>query len=274
MLGYFPKQATNTPKVRAAIQDRDALASDPAEQFGMTEQTVYKWPQQGGVEDCSHMRKRLQTSFVPKQEAVALRRMLLLSRDDLRAFVRNFLNPNGSSPNHDRCPWRHAFDNLRDLKAKAPEPKRSVFEAYVFGCIHLGVKYLPQIADETSWRYLFVVVDRITRGIFIWLFRTKTTTNAWRFLRDLKRAFRQHSRTVPSGDGKEFTVCLFGLSNRAATGEHASNTPCVALEIKYRLTPRKSSQREPLSAIGKRTMASGIAEHFNGCIDQMMQSHH
>jgi hypothetical protein len=33
--------------------------------------------------------------------------------------------------------------------------------------IHIDVKYLPQMVDETSRRYLFVAIDRATRWVFI-----------------------------------------------------------------------------------------------------------
>ena len=78
--------------------------------------------------------------------------------------------------------------NLRDLKAKAAKPKHSAFKAYEPGYIHIDVKYMPQMADETSRRYLFVAIDRATRWVFIRISIAKTAANARRFLRDLERA--------------------------------------------------------------------------------------
>jgi hypothetical protein len=43
MLIHLHKQATTTPKVRAAIQASREPASVLAERFGTTEQTIYKW---------------------------------------------------------------------------------------------------------------------------------------------------------------------------------------------------------------------------------------
>jgi hypothetical protein len=48
--------------------------------------------------------------------------------------------------------------NLRDLKVKAAKPKHSAFKAYEPGYLHIDVKYLPQMANETSRRYLFVAI--------------------------------------------------------------------------------------------------------------------
>ena len=87
MLIHLHKQATTTPKVRAAIQASDAPASVLAERFGTTEQTVYKWRHRDSVHDRSHTPHRLQTTLTPAQEAVVLRRTLLVSIDDLLALA-------------------------------------------------------------------------------------------------------------------------------------------------------------------------------------------
>jgi DNA-binding transcriptional regulator YiaG len=54
MLIQLHKQATTTPKVRAAIQSSNEAASVLAERFGTTEQTVYKWRPRDSVQDRSH----------------------------------------------------------------------------------------------------------------------------------------------------------------------------------------------------------------------------
>ena len=156
MLIKLHSQATTTPKIRAAIQASDEPAWVLAERHGTTEQTVWKWRKRDSVEDRSHTPHRLQTTLTPAQEAVAvaLRKTLLVSLDDLLAVVREFLNPDVSRSGLDRCLRRHGVGNLRDLQAKAARPKHSGFKAYEPGYIHIDVKYLPQMADETSRRYL------------------------------------------------------------------------------------------------------------------------
>jgi transposase InsO family protein len=264
MLIHLHKQATTTPKVRAAIQASGEPASALAARFGTTEQTVYKWKHRDSVHDRSHTPHRLQTTLTPAQEAVAvaLRTTLLVSLDDLLAVVREFLNPNASRSGLDRCLRRHGVGNLRDLKAKAPTPKHSAFKAYEPGYIHIDVKYLPQMADEASRRYLFVAIDRATRWVFIRVFKAKTAANARRFLRDLERACPLRIRTILTDNGKEFTDRLFGLRKRAATGEHEFGKLCAALDIEHRLTPPKSPQ------------TNGMVERFNGRIEEVLQSHH
>ncbi len=127
---------------------------------------------------------------------MALRKTLLVSLDDLLAVVREFLNPNASRSGLDRCLRRHGVGNLRDLKARPPQPKRSSFKAYEPGYIHIDVKDLPQMADESSRRYLFVAIDRATRWVFIRIFKAKTAANARRFLRDLEQACPMRIRTI------------------------------------------------------------------------------
>ena len=257
-------EATTTPKVRAAIQASDEPAWVLAERHGTTEQTVWKWRKRDGVEDRSHTPHRLQTTLTPAQEAVAvvLRKMLLVSLDDLLAVVREFLNPNVSRSGLDRCLRRHGVGNLRDMKTKEPRPKHSTFKAYEPGYIHIDVKYLPQMPDETKRRYLFVAIDRATRWVFIRVFNAKTAANARRFLRDLERACPIHIRTILTDNGKEFTDRLFGLRKRAATGAHQFDALCTALGIEHRLTPPKSPQ------------TNGMVERFNGRIEEVLQSHH
>jgi len=239
-------QATTTPKIRAAIQASDEPAWVLAERHGTTEQTVWKWRKRDSVEDRSHTPHRLQTTLTPAQEAVAvaLRKTLLVSLDDLLAVVRAFLNPDVSRSGLDRCLRRHGVGNLRDLQVKTARPKHSGFKAYEPGYLHIDVKYLPQMADETARRYLFVAIDRATRWVFIRIFKAKTAANARRFLRDLERACPIRIRTILTDNGKEFTDRLFGLRKRAATGEHEFDTLCADLGIEHRLTPPKSPQNQ------------------------------
>jgi len=193
---------------------------------------------------------------------VALRKTLLVSLDDLLAVVREFLNPNASRSGLDRCLRRHGVGNLRDLKATEPRPKHSGFKAYEPGYIHIDVKYLPKMADESSRRYLFVAIDRATRWVFVRVYNSKTAANARRFLRDLERACPIRIRTILTDNGKEFTDRLFGLRKRAQSGEHEFDRLCSELDIEHRLTPPRSPQ------------TNGMVERFNGRIEDVLQSHH
>jgi len=108
--------------------------------------------------------------------------------------------------------------NLRDLQAQSPRPRHKAFKACEPGYLHVDVKYLPQMADETTRRYLFVAIDRATRWVFVRIYRSKTAANARRFLRDLERACPLRIRTILTDNGREFTDRLFGLRKRSPTG--------------------------------------------------------
>ncbi len=124
----------------------------------------------------SHTPHRLQTTLTPAQEAVAvaLRKTLLVSLDDLLAVVREFLNPNASRSGLDRCLRRHGVGPLRALKAASPRPKHSAFKAYEPGSIPIDLKYLPPMADESRRRSLFVAIDRATRWVVVRVYNSKT----------------------------------------------------------------------------------------------------
>jgi transposase-like protein len=100
MLINLHSQATTTHKIREAIQESDEPAWVLAQRFGITEQTVWKWRNRDSVHDRSHTAHRLQTTLTPAQEAlaVALRKTLLVSLDDLLAVLREFLNPDVRAP--------------------------------------------------------------------------------------------------------------------------------------------------------------------------------
>ncbi len=118
------KQATTTPKIRAAIQAGGDPAWRVAERYGISMQTAWKWRNRDSVDDRSHTPHRLQTTLTPApaQEAVAvsLRKTLLLPLDDLLSVLRKFLNPHVSRSGLDRCLRRHGVGSLRALKPATP----------------------------------------------------------------------------------------------------------------------------------------------------------
>ncbi len=172
MLISLHKQATTTPKIRAAIQASTEPAWMVAERYGISEQTVWKWRNRDDVHDRSHTPHRLQTTLTPAQEtvAVALGKALLLPLDDLLAVVREFLNPHVSRSGLDRCLRRHGVGNLQALKPKEPKPAHGTFKAYEPGYLHIDIKYLPQMADE----------DRRVRAAYAAALRPRSAlTSSW-----------------------------------------------------------------------------------------------
>jgi hypothetical protein len=166
---------------------------------------------------------------------------------------------------------------------KGCRPKHSCFKAYDPGYIHIDVKYLPQMADETSHRYLFVAIDWANRWVFIRVYNSKTAPNARRFLRDLERTCPIHIRTVLTDNGKELTDRLFGLRKRAESGKHEVDKRCTALDIEHRLVrvfarsgPKRSTGAFPRrpSPPPRSPQTIGMVQRFNGRIEDVLRSHH
>ncbi|NBC30178.1 MAG: DDE-type integrase/transposase/recombinase [Spirochaetes bacterium] len=262
MLTSLHKQATATPRIRAALQASDEPAWVLADRYAISEQTVWKWRGQDSVHDRSQTPHRLRT-------------MLLLPRDDLLSVVRAFLNQQVSRSGLDRCLRRHGVSQLQNLKPKAPKTAPEPFKAYAPGYLHVDVKYLPQMAREkrrvragcaagsaASVRaHLVVAVDHATRWVSVRIFPAKTAANARRFLHDLERAPPMTITRVLAANGKELSDRLSGLRMRAATGNHDFDRLRAELGTEHRLAP-------PM-----RPETNGMVERFNGRIEDVLQSH-
>ncbi len=134
--------------------------------------------------------------------------MLLLPLDDLLAAAREFLDPDVSRSGLDRCLRRHGVSNLNALRPRTAAVPHKSFKAYEPGFVHVDVKYLPQMADETT--------------------------------RPSRRLQAITCRAMDNG--KEFTDRLFASRARAPTGEHEFDLLCTEFGIEPRLTPPKSPQ--------------------------------
>ncbi len=82
------------------------------------------------------------------------------------------------------------------------------FKDYESGYIHVDVKYLPKMPDESHHKYLFVAIDRATRWVFLKITASKSANTAQRFLKDLIAKAPFKISKVLTDNGKEFT-CRF-----------------------------------------------------------------
>jgi hypothetical protein len=124
-------------------------------------------------EERSHWAHTLHITLSAAQEliVVELSRLLELPLDDLLVVTRRFINPDVSRSGLNRLLQREGLGSLRALsaaRAKAAEEKDATakkkgFKEYAPGFIHIDIKYLPKMPDETSQRYLFVAIDRASR---------------------------------------------------------------------------------------------------------------
>lgn len=262
MIVSLHKNARTTPKIRAEIAASSESARVLAERYGISEGTVYKWKHRDNTADRSHTARRLQTQLTPAQEAVVvyLRRALLLPLDDLLAVTREFLCPDVSRSGLDRCLRRHGVGNLNALKPKELKPAGKTFKAYEPGFVHIDVKYLPQMADESRRRYLFVAIDRATRWVYVALKSHKNAAAARNFLKALHQACPIKISRILTDNGKEFTDRLFATRERQPTGQHEFDRLCQVLGIEHRLTKPKHPQ------------TNGMVERFNGRIADVLKT--
>jgi transposase InsO family protein len=262
MIVSLHKRARTTPAIREELATSTKPVRELARQYGISEATVRKWRSRSSTEDRSHTPHRLQTHLTPAQEAIVvyLRKQLLLSLDDLLAVVREFLCDKVSRSGLDRCLRRHGVSNLNDLKPKTPKPAPKKFKAYQPGFFHIDVKYLPQMADETKRRYLFVAIDRATRWVFVQIHPNKTAAAARRFLDSLQQATPIKITHILTDNGKEFTDRLFHSRAREPSGNHEFDRLCDDLGIEHRLTKPRTPQ------------TNGMVERFNGRISDVLKT--
>lgn len=262
MLISLHKNATTTPAIRAAIQNATGSDYELARQFSLSRDTIRKWRKRDTVHDASHTAHRLQTTLNAGQEelVIYLRTQLLLPLDDLLAVVKEFIEPDMSRSALDRLLRRRGHSRLPAPHKPASTTKP--FKAYEPGYLHIDVKYLPQMADETARRYVFVAIDRATRWVFIAIKSHKTAAAARAFLNAVAKAAPFKIQTLLTDNGKEFTDRLFGKRAKDASGTHEFDALCAALGIQHRLTKPKSPQ------------TNGMVERFNGRLEQVLRSHH
>jgi hypothetical protein len=186
-------QARTTHLIREEIKNSKLSQAELARRYNVTRQTIRKWQDRETPLDGSHCPKTLNTTLTSEQEliVVELRRALLLATDDLLAVTREFINPDVSRAGLGRCLRRHGVSDLRDLvpvlEGEKPTAKKT-FKDYEPGYLHIDIKYLPQMPDETSRRYLFVAIDRATRWVFMDIYADQSDSSSTDFLIKVKNA--------------------------------------------------------------------------------------
>ena len=254
-------QARTTHLVREEIRTSTYSQRELAERYNVSRLTIRKWQNRTSAEDGSHRPNKMYTTLTPEQEliVVALRTTLLLPTDDLLAVTREFVNPAVSRAGLGRCLRRHGVSSLRELVAeKSDEPAvKKTFKDYEPGFLHIDIKYLPQMPDETQRRYLFVAIDRATRWVYMEIYEDQTDNSSVDFLSKVKKACPIKIVKLLTDNGSQFTD-RFTSKKKTPSGNHVFDRLCKQFQIEHRLIPPRHPQ------------TNGMVERFNGRISDIV----
>ena len=261
--------ATTTPRIRRYIQESDKGSTTLARELGIAETTARKWKKRKTVEDGSHVPHRVPTDMAPETEIVLveLRTLFLLPLDDLLRLARDFLDPNLSRSALQRCLKRNAVNNLQELRAEQlGEPAeatktRKTFKDYEPGFVHLDIKYLPQLPEESARCYLYAAIDRASKWVYFEIRDDRKAATARSFVNNLlQRAPFRLTHLLTDNDGA-FTDRL-NRPDGKPSGKHPVDQLCAAQGIAHRLIPPRQPQ------------TNGLVERFNGRISEELAAVH
>ena len=124
--------------------------------------------------------------------------------------------------------------------------------------MHVDIKYLPQMPDETDRRYLFVAIDRATRWVFVRIYADQTEASSCDFVFRLYQAAPMKITKLLTDNGSQFTDRFTGKAKQPS-GKHAFDKRCAGLEIEHRLAPPRHPQ------------TNGMVERFNGRVAEVIR---
>ena len=102
--------------------------------------------------------------------------------------------------------------------------------------MHVDIKYLPPMPDESSRRYLFVAIDRATRWVYFRIYRDQSDASSTDFLRRLQRTAPMKIVNLLTDNGSQFTD-RFTNRLKEPSGQNVFDLACNDLGIEHRLAP-------------------------------------
>lgn len=84
-------------------------------------------------------------------------------------------------------------------------PPAKFFKDYEPGFVHVDIKYLRQMPDEASRRYLLVAIDRATRWVFVCVYADQSESSSLDFLERLHEAAPMKVTKVLADNGSQLT---------------------------------------------------------------------
>lgn len=182
-----------------------------------------------------------------------MRHSLYLPLDDLLFITRQYIDPDvaqsGITCLLKREDMSHLEDVILQAEGESIAPGKTL-KAYEPGFIHIDIKYPPQMPDKTSRRYLFVAIDRATRGVFTHIYADMTDKSSVGFLHRLKSASPIRISKILTDDGSQFAD-RFASKGKKPSGKHAFDEACTAIAVEHRLAPPRHPQTDAHPAMAE-----------------------
>jgi len=119
-------------------------------------------------------------------------------------------------------------DVIPTAEGETIAPKKT-FKDYEPCFIHIDIKYLPQMPDETSRRYLFVAIDRAPRWVLMRIYGAMTEASSVDFLRRLKLASPIKISKILTDNGSQSTDRFATKDKKPTAGTPSTSLaqPCL-----------------------------------------------
>ena len=135
---------------------------------------------------------------------------------------------------------------------------KKAFKSYEPGYIHVDIKYLPVMPDETKRRYLFVAIDRASRWVYIKIYSNQNQISSEDFLNCLVADCPIKITKILTDNGTQFTD-KFTCKEKTPSGNHVFDKGCKKHNIEHRLIEPRHPQ------------TNGMVERFNGRISGIVK---
>ena len=247
-----------TPAIRQYIQESDKSVGELAGELNLSESTIRKWRKRAEGYHAGRRKHVHRTMFTPVQELiiVEIRRLLLLSLDDMLTVVRTFITPSCSRSSLDRLLRRYGVCRLADLIPDPEDYSRVVkqHKHYLPGFMRIHERTLPLMQESDCRRHLFLAVDRATSWLYLETEDDESPESAAQFLKNLEQKAPFELRRVLTCDREVF-------GGRGPEGNIFTQT-CEELNIKQHFYySRASSSPQPLPDLPSTSM-DGTPETF------------
>lgn len=201
MIVYHPKAKTNA-HLRKLIKESGENSRVLANRFGLNPKTVLKWRRRDVLHDKPYGAKTHHSvlSLWEQKIIVKVRKHLKHNLDDLVLILKPYI----PSLNRDNCYRVLVKHNLNRLPSQFQDKGRGKFGHYLPGFIHIDLSYLPILKGTHQRQYLQVVIDRVTKIVFLMVVNGKTQKEAIRFLKEVVKFYPYNIHRILTDNGKEY----------------------------------------------------------------------